>query len=162
MYDRFASPLLAICIRYMGSRDEAEDVLHDAFLKIFDKLDRFEFRSDAELGGWVRRVTVNHCLDLLRKRRLKSVSLDDLPDLPEEEPDSGEVRKIPPAVLMKMISDLPEGYRTVFNLFCMEGWSHRDIGLKLGIGEKSSSSQYSRARALLAKKIKEYLNGQEG
>jgi RNA polymerase sigma-70 factor (ECF subfamily) len=98
----------------------------------------------------------------LRKRRLKSVSLDDLPDLPEEEPDSGEVRKIPPAVLMKMISDLPEGYRTVFNLFCMEGWSHRDIGLKLGIGEKSSSSQYSRARALLAKKIKEYLNGQEG
>ncbi len=162
MYDRFASPLLAICIRYMGSRDEAEDVLHDAFLKIFDKLDRFELRSDAELGGWVRRVTVNHCLDLLRKRRLKSVSLDDLPDLPEEEPDSGEVRKIPPAVLMKMISDLPEGYRTVFNLFCMEGWSHRDIGLKLGIGEKSSSSQYSRARALLAKKIKEYLNGQEG
>ena len=162
MYDRFASPLLAICIRYMGSRDEAEDVLHDAFLKIFDKMDRFEFRSDAELGGWVRRVTVNHCLDLLRKRRLKSVSLNALPDLPEEEPDSGEVRKIPPAVLMKMISDLPEGYRTVFNLFCMEGWSHRDIGLKLGIGEKSSSSQYSRARALLAKKIKDYLNGQEG
>ena len=162
MYDRFASPLLAICIRYMGSRDEAEDVLHDAFLKIFGKLDRFEFRSDAELGGWVRRVTVNHCLDLLRKRRLKSVSLDALPDLPEEEPDSGEVRKIPPAVLMKMISDLPEGYRTVFNLFCMEGWSHRDIGLKLGIGEKSSSSQYSRARALLARKIKDYLNGQEG
>ena len=162
MYDRFASPLLAICIRYMGSRDEAEDVLHDAFLKIFDKMDRFEFRSDAELGGWVRRVTVNHCLDLLRKRRLKSVSLNALPDLPEEEPDSGEVRKIPPAVLMKMISDLPEGYRTVFNLFCMEGWSHRDIGLKLGIGEKSSSSQYSRARALLARKIKDYLNGQEG
>ena len=162
MYEKFASPLLAVCIRYMGSRDEAEDVLHDAFLKIFDKLDRFEYRSDAELGGWVRRVTVNYCLDRLRKRRLKSVSLDSLPDLPEEETDAGEVRKIPPAVLMKMISDLPEGYRTVFNLFCMEGWSHRDIGLKLGIGEKSSSSQYSRARALLAKRIKDYLNGQEG
>ena len=118
----------------MGGRDEGEDALHDSFLKIFDKLDRFEYRSDAELAGWVRRVTVNHCLDILRKRRLKQVSLD----------------------------SLPEGYRTVFNLFCLENWSHKEIGRKLGIGEKSSSSQYSRARALLAKKIKDYWNETEG
>ena len=162
MYEKFASPLLAVCIRYMGSRDEAEDVLHDVFLKIFDKLDRFEYRSDAELGGWVKRVTVNYCLDQLRKGRLKNVSLDSLLDIPEEETDTGEVRKIPPAELMKMVSDLPDGYRTVFNLFCIEGWSHREIGLKLGIGERSSSSQYFRARALLAKKIKDWLNEQEG
>ncbi len=161
MYERYAASLLAVCMRYMGGRDEAEDTLHDVFLKIFDKLDRFEYRSDAELGSWVRRVTVNHCLDILRKRHLKAVSLDERIDLAEE-PEPSEVRKIPPGVLMKMISDLPEGYRTVFNLFCMEGWSHRDIGLKLGIGEKSSSSQYSRARALLAKRIKEYWYEQEG
>ena len=147
----------------MGDRDDAEDVLHDAFLKIFDRLDRFEYRSDAELAGWIRKVTVNHCLDLLRKRRLKQVPLEAVTNLPsDEEPDEGQVRKIPPGVLMKMVSCLPDGYRTVFNLYCFEGWSHKEIGRSLGIGEKSSSSQYSRARALLAKKIKEYRNETEG
>ena len=147
----------------MGDRDDAEDVLHDAFLKIFDRLDRFEYRSDAELAGWVRKVTVNYCLDLLRKRRLRQLPLEAVPESSvAEEPEEDRVRKIPPGALMKMVSSLPDGYRTVFNLYCFEDWSHKEIGRTLGIGEKSSSSQYSRARALLAKKIKEYWNETEG
>ena len=163
MYEKFAPALLAICIRYLGRRDEAEDALHDCFLKIFDKLDRFEYRSEAELAGWMKRVTVNHCIDTLRKRHLRNVSLDSAGDFPQEDAlGSDEVSTVPPAVLMELISSLPDGYRTVFNLFCLEGYPHREIGRMLGIGEKSSSSQYSRARALLAREIKKYLNEREG
>ena len=164
IYERYAPRLLAVCQRYTGERSAAEDVLHDSFISIFKSLGKFDFRGEKALYAWMRRIAVNKSLDWLRKRARDPIPLDDgrLPDYPDDGgPEASDVRKIPMEVLTKMISDLPEGYRTIFNLFCIEGWSHARIAKELGIKENSSSSQYNRAKAQLARKIKDYLNEQE-
>ncbi len=159
LYDRYAGRLLAICMRYAGERSTAEDLLHDAFLKIYGAFDRFAFRGPGSLRAWMERITVNVALEWLRNRgREGRVLLDEgraLPDATEPEPE--EVARIPYPVLLRMVEELPDGYRAVFNLYCIEGYAHRDIARMLGINEKSSSSQLFRARALLARRIREYL-----
>lgn len=165
LYDRYAGRLLAICMRYVGDRATAEDLMHDAFLKIFGAFDRFAYRGPGSLRAWIERITVNVALEWLRSRnRLDSVSLDEgrtaarLAETESEpEPGGAEVTKIPREVLLRFVGELPDGYRAVFNLYCIEGYSHRDIARLLGINEKSSSSQLSRARSLLAHKVREYL-----
>ena len=159
LYDRFAGRLLAICMRYAGDRATAEDLLHDAFLKIYGAFDRFTYRGPGSLRAWIERVTVNVALEWIRNRnKLGSVLLDEGKAAAEvEEPDVSEMAHVPRDVLMRFVGELPEGYRAVFNLYCIEEYSHRDIAQMLGINEKSSSSQLFRARALLARKIKEYL-----
>lgn len=164
LYEKYSARLLAVCQRYVGDRDTAEDILHDSFITIFKKLDTLDFRGEEKLYGWMRRLTVNRCIDWLRRQKREPQPLDDSPDIPDEggggEPEG--VRKIPPAVLFRMIEELPEGYRTIFNLFCLDGYSHAEIAGMLGIKEKTSSSQYFRARTLLAQKIKKYLaDGEE-
>lgn len=110
----------------------------------------------------MRSITVHKCLDVLKAGRRGPVPLDEGIGIPEEEsPDAEGVRKIPPGELLRMIGELPEGYRTVFNLYFLDGWSHAEIARQLGIQEKSSSSQLFRARALLAKKIKNYLDNEQ-
>lgn len=131
----------------MGSRDEAEDTLHDVFLKVFDKIGGLHYRSEAELSAWLRRLCVNHCIDSLRRRKLKIVPLTEREDVPDEkEIVVEEVKGIPPEALLKFVSELPPGYRTVFNLYAVEDMSHKEIGKLLGIAERSSSSQYARAQ----------------
>ena len=163
MYEKYSARLLAVCTRYTGDRDAAEDILHDSFMTIFKKLDGLDFRGEEKLYGWMRSIAVHQCIDWLRKRKRAPEPLDEVPDIPDEgggEPEG--VRKIPPEVLFRMIKELPDGYRTIFNLFCLDGYSHAEIAGMLGIKEKTSSSQYFRARALLAQKIKNYLaDGEE-
>lgn len=162
LYERYSASLLAVCQRYIGDREQAEDVLHDSFIKIFQSLDSFEYRGEAALSGWMRSITVHKCLDYLRAKKRGPVPLDEGMDIPEESgPPEDKVREIPPEVLLRLIGELPEGYRTIFNLFCLEGYSHAQIAQMLGIKEKTSSSQYFRARALLAKKIKDYLKNEQ-
>lgn len=162
LYERYSARLLAVCQRYLGDRAWAEDVLHDSFITIFNKSGKFDFRGEAALYGWMRSITVHKCIDALRAARRGPVPLDEGRDIPEEAgPDADGVRKIPPGELIRMIGELPDGYRTVFNLFCMEGYSHAEIAEKLGIRENTSTSQYFRARALLAKKIKDYLENEQ-
>lgn len=158
LYDRYAGRLLAVCLRYSGDRSTAEDLMHDAFVKIFGVMDRFSYRGPGSLRAWIERVTVNVALEWLRSRKkLCLTELDEGRKLPDiAEPDPVDVERIPREVLMTFVSELPEGYRTVFNLFCIEGYSHRDIASMLGINEKSSSSQLFRARALLARRIEDY------
>lgn len=160
LYDRYAGRLLALCLRYAGDRAMAEDLLHDAFLKIFGAFDRFSYRGPGSLRAWIERVTINVALEWLRTRnRLGCVPLDEGRALPEvADPDPTEVAAVPREVLMRFVSELPDGYRAVFNLYCIEGYSHRDIARMLGINEKSSSSQLFRARALLARRIREYMD----
>lgn len=165
LYDRYAGRLLAICMRYTGDRAVAEDLMHDAFLKIFGAFGRFSYRGPGSLRAWIERITVNVALEWLRTRnRLESVSLDEgrtaagLADSdPVPEPDGAEVSRVPREVLMRFVGELPDGYRAVFNLYCIEEYSHREIAQMLGINEKSSSSQLSRARSMLARKVREYL-----
>lgn len=158
LYERYSARLLAVCRRYLGSQADAEDVLHDSFITIFKKIDDTDFRGEDKLYAWMRRVAVNKCIDSLRRRKHDPLPLDEAPDIPDSGgPEPEGLRKIPPGVLFGMIEALPEGYRTVFNLFSLDGYSHAEIAEMLGIKEKTSSSQYLRARRLLAQKINDYL-----
>lgn len=159
LYDRFAGRMLGICIRYAGDRAAAEDLLHDAFIKIFGAFDRFSYRGVGSLRAWIERITVNVAIEWLRTRnRLGTMPLDESRVTAEAaEPDAEAVAAIPQQVLMRFVGELPDGYRTVFNLFCIEGYSHREIAQQLGINEKSSSSQLFRAKTLLARRIRAYL-----
>lgn len=165
LYDRYAGRLMSICMRYAGDRAAAEDLLHDAFLKIFGAFGKFSYRGQGSLRAWIERVTVNMALEWLRSRKRHTMmSLDEGRPLPGDaevqEPEAEAVAAIPQQVLMRLVGELPDGYRTVFNLFCIEGYSHRDIAGMLGINEKSSSSQLFRAKAILARKVRAYLDGQ--
>lgn len=159
LYDLYAGRLLSICNRYTGDRSAAEDLLHDTFVKAFAAIGKFTYRGSGSLRAWLERIAVNTSLEYLRSRsRVSFTPLDEHRPLPEyNEPTGDEAALVPYAELMRMIGELPAGYRTVFNLFCVEGFSHREIAQMLGINEKSSSSQLARAKAALAVKIKEYL-----
>lgn len=160
LYTRYSGRLLAVGLRYTGSRDAAEDILHDVFLQAFSSMHKFTYRGDGSLFAWLNRVTVNMSLEYLRRlnRTGPTIDIDTLdndPALNDEGDDC--VERIPPAVLMQFIAGLPDGYRTVFNLYTFEGKSHKEIAAMLGINEKSSSSQLSRAKNILIRKIRDYL-----
>lgn len=157
LYERYGGPLMAICLRYIGDRETAEDVLHDGFLRIFQSIRQFTYQGEGSLKAWLSRVMVNEALGYLRKRNSQmqqEVQLADIPDMPEA--DEGDLDEIPQSVLMKFIAELPDGYRTVFNLYVFEDKSHKEIASLLGITEHTSSSQFYRAKSLLIKKINEY------
>lgn len=159
LYDRYAGRLLSVCLRYVGDRATAEDLLHDAFLKIYAAIGRFEYRGRGSLRAWMERIVVNLSLERIRERsRSRILDLDEGRVAAEaEEPSPEETEQVPREVLLRFVSELPDGYRTVFNLYCMEEYSHREIAQMLGINEKSSSSQLFRARSLLARRIRDYL-----
>ena len=162
LYDRYAGLLLGVCLRYTGERASAEDALHDAFLKSFGAIARFRYRAEGSLRAWMERIAVNTALERLRReRRLGEVRLDAERGLPPvEEPSAEETARIPEEVLMRFVNELPDGYRTVFNLYCIEEYSHWEIAEMLGINEKSSSSQLFRARMMLSRKIRAWLDKQ--
>ena len=158
LYERYAGRMLALCLRYVGDRDTAEDLVHDGFLKLFDSFDKFTWRGEGSLRAWMERVMVNIALQHLRKNDVLSQSapLDNVPEK-YEEPLPSDVDAIPMNVLMRFVGELPAGYRTVFNLFVIEGKSHKEIASLLGINEKSSASQLTRAKASLAGKIRAWM-----
>jgi RNA polymerase sigma-70 factor (ECF subfamily) len=162
IYEKYAKRMFFICLRYASDKEQAEDMMHDGFLQIFQSLGSFTDRGEGSLRAWMERVMINTCLQYLRKRDLlrESVSLDRTAGLFAEAGSQEELEqaaeRIPVPVLHRFIAELPPGYRAVFNLYVFEGWSHKEIAEKLGIKERTSSSQYHRARNSLARKIKEY------
>ncbi|MFI3263776.1 MAG: sigma-70 family RNA polymerase sigma factor [Rikenellaceae bacterium] len=157
LYDRYAGTLMAIAMRYLGERSVAEDMLHDAFIKIFSSIKKINYRGEGSLKAWMCRIMINISLEYLRHNRNRSLSIDTIDERMELQDEAAkEVERVPQDVLLMFIAELPEGYRTVFNLFCIEGYSHREIAKELKINEKSSSSQLLRAKRLLAEKIKSY------
>ena len=155
LYTRYAAYLFALCIRYVGDRELARDLMHDAMIKIFDSVGKY--KPTGSLKSWCGRVAVNMVIDHLRKsRRLETVSIDQTQEkIPE--PQNEEIAKIPKTELMRMVGQLPETKRVIFNLFCVEGYSHKDIAEMLNIKEKTSSSLLFKARAQLAENVKEYI-----
>lgn len=161
LYEQYAGQLMAVCLRYAGDRETARDLLHDGFLKAFRSFGRFTWRGEGSLRAWMVRIMVNEAVDYLRKQEHfgNLLPVETLPDtLPDEEEAHPE--RIPAEQLMRFIEELPAGYRTVFNLYVLEERSHKEIAALLGIGEKSSSSQLHRARLLLAKRIKDYMENE--
>ena len=161
LYDRYAGRLLSICMRYAGDRATAEDLLHDAFLKIYGAFDRFTYRGTGKNVGYERgsEEIVPVGTPFFRFFTLEALFRMGEGKAAAEvaEPDVAEMARVPREVLMRFIGELPEGYRAVFNLYCIEEYSHREIARMLGINEKSSSSQLFRARAMLARRIRAYL-----
>jgi RNA polymerase sigma factor (sigma-70 family) len=149
LYDRYSPTMFGTCLRYLQDAMEAEEAMVSGFVKVFANLDKF--RQDGSFEGWIRRIMINEALTTLRKRRLSWVeSLDNLrtqgtPAASELEYEAEE--------LLQMIEKLPTGYRTVFNLYAIEGYSHKEIGELLEITESTSKSQLNRARAMLQKMI---------
>lgn len=148
--------MLAVCYRYTGDMDEAHDVLHDGFIKIFSN---FTFRGECSLATWMTRVMMTQAIDYLkRKQRFTQlvVSEEQLPDVIDEASVAESGSGLSEEVLMKFVAELPDGCRTVFNLYVFEEKSHKEIARLLHIKEHSSTSQLFRAKCLLAKRIKEY------
>ena len=144
-----APRLLGICRRYARTRAEADDLLQDTFLKLFSRLD--QFRADGPFVGWAKRLCVRTCLDAYRttlRAGFATVNLEEATDLPA--PDADALAALSAQELVLLIGRLPDGYRVVLNLYCIEGYAHQEIAAQLGIDERTSSSQLFKARRLLA------------
>ncbi|MBK5280130.1 MAG: sigma-70 family RNA polymerase sigma factor [Bacteroidia bacterium] len=150
LYDRFSGKMFALCCRYVKDKMEAEDVLVTAFTKILERI--HQYKGDGSFEGWIRRVMVNESLSYLRKN--KSMYLETDIEAADQEPNYDRLEnQLEAQDLLKLISELPSGYRIVFNLYAIDGYSHKEIGEQLGINENTSKSQLSRARSLLQKRL---------
>ena len=153
LYNRFAPKMYGVCLRYTGNADDAQDVLQDGFVKVFRKLD--SFRSEGSFEGWIRRVFVNTAIEHFRRKHymqpvtereentLESKTLTALDGLSEKD-------------ILKLVQQLAPGYRAVFNLYVVEGYSHKEIADMLEITEGTSKSQLSRAKVILQDMIKQH------
>jgi len=154
MYETYAGRVLAVCRRYFRESDRAQDLLHDTFLKAWDSLGSFHPRRTGSLGAWLSQIAAHLAVDELRRRKLLVQEDTSFAGLTEEPPvDETRLRQVPVEELIELIAALPEGYRAVFNLFCLDGLSHREIARLLGITEKTSQTQYLKARHKLAAMI---------
>ncbi|ADB41646.1 RNA polymerase sigma factor [Spirosoma linguale] len=151
IYERYAGKMLAVCTRYCANRADAEEVMLDGFMKVFEKIE--QFREDGSFEGWIRRIMVTESLMFLRKAKQwrQEVSLDEVIVEPDYEWADTAVNEND---LLRMVNQMPDGYRTVFNLYAIEGYSHAEIAEMLGISEGTSKSQLSRARLLLQTNLK--------
>ena len=157
LYQMYIRELSSVCYRYVPSEENAKDVLQNSFVKIFTSLPTIEYRSDEALRGWMRRVVASEALLFLRRQKklhFESV-MAQMTLLDDDEPQS---EQISPDMLHQLISELPDGYRTVLNLYVFEGYSHKQIAELLGITESTSASQLYYAKQVLARRIRGIIN----
>lgn len=147
LYHTHARKMMGVCLRYAASRDEAQDILQEGFIKVFEKLGGFQKQGSFE--GWIRRIMVNTALDHYRKLRQRASEAD--LDAVEWSLDAGTdtAAAVHAEELLKIIQNIPAGYRVVFNLYAIEGYSHKEIADQLGISENTSKTQFMRARSFL-------------
>lgn len=164
LYNLTVRNMNAVCSRYVVDPDDVKDVLQESYLKAFSKIETFMPRDDGSLVAWLRRIVVNEALQLLRRKKLLNqlVSLDDVEDEPEDLTVSDQVTDYVSSIdigdLMELVQQLPDGYRTIFNLYAIEKLPHSKIANMLGISEGTSASQYHRARKQLAQLILDHQN----
>ncbi|MDP4277189.1 MAG: sigma-70 family RNA polymerase sigma factor [Bacteroidota bacterium] len=147
LYERFAGKMMGVCLRYCKDKETAKDLLHDGFLKIFSHIDDFEGKGSFE--GWIRRIMVNTALEYIRKQADEGYSLDIEEAYSLTNGDYGVLEKLEAEELIQLIQKLPEAYRMVFNLFVVEGYSHKEIAQAMSITESSSRVYLTRAKQLL-------------
>lgn len=152
LYDRYCRKMMAICLRYANSTPEAEDILQEGFIKIFKSIN--SFRMEAKLETWITRIMVNTALNSHRQK-LYMLPMVDVNDIHLQEADGVNLSDFNLSELILFVQSLPDGCRIVFNLFAIEGYSHREIAEMLAISEGTSKSQYNRAKSLLRVKLLE-------
>lgn len=155
IYSRHIGYLTALCSRYLTGREDVKDALQESFIKIFTSIGSYREREGAALRQWMARIVVNEALAMLR--RSSAITFTDISDCDDALYDSGPPDPgLPAEVIFEQIRQLPDGYRTILNLHLIEGLPHREIAAMLGISAGTSASQFSRARALLASRLKKY------
>jgi RNA polymerase sigma-70 factor (ECF subfamily) len=151
LYDMFASKMFVICLRYTKNEMDAEDVLQEGFVKLFNNLQRF--RGEGSFEGWVRRIFVNTAIEHIRRKKLTTSVGEGLENSVVDK-HKNALDNLYEKDLISSANSLSDGYRTVFNLYALEGYSHKEIASQLGITESTSKSQFSRAKAILRGMIK--------
>jgi len=151
LYNRYVHIMLRLCLRYMKEELESEDIMITGFVKVFSKINTFEYRGVGSLEGWIKRIMVNECLMALRKKKYDKVGLDHVSHFLDNgiQIDS----QLHAEEIFTAVQNLPRGYRTVFNMYAIEGYSHKEIAEKLNINENTSKSQLSKARGSLRKSL---------
>lgn len=159
LYRRFSPRMFAVCLRYAGNSEEAEDILQEGFIKIFKKLD--SFRGDGSFEGWIRRIFVNTAIEHFRRKRYLTPVTEK-----EENTIEGKYTSVLDDLgakdIMALVQQLSPGYRTVFNMYVVEGYTHKEIGDMLNISEGTSKSQLSRAKVILQDMVKKFIDNQRG
>ena len=164
LYNLTVRNMTAVCSRYVIDQNDVNDVLQESYLKVFSGIGAFTSHDGGSLVAWIRRIVVNESLQLLRRKKLLNqlVSLDDVEDEPEDLTVSDQVTDYVSSIdigdLMELVQQLPDGYRTIFNLYAIEKLPHSKIETMLGISEGTSASQYNRARKQLARLILDHQN----
>lgn len=143
LYDHFAPKMYYVCLRYARHASEAQDMLQDGFIKVFDNIS--SFKSNGSFEGWIRRIIVNTALNYCRKSSFKQEKLG-IEDYQDKVVNAKAISNMGEKELLALIQQLPDGYRVVFNLYVIEGYSHKEIGEKLNITESTSRSQLAKSR----------------
>ena len=146
LYNQYSGKMYGVCLRYCANKDDARDVLQDGFIKVFQKLDTF--KREGSFEGWIRRIIVNTALEELRKQA-KFTDKVEVETVADELSDSTSLVNFDASILLNKIQSLAPGYRTIFNMYVIEGFQHNEIASMLGISENTSKSQLSRARKIL-------------
>lgn len=154
LYNKFAPKMYAVCLRYSNNTDDAQDLLQEGFIKIFKNLDRF--RAEGSFEGWVRRVFINTSIEHYR-RKVNLFSTSEKEETSIEDSSWNALDRLAEKDIIKLVQELSPGYRTVFNMYAIEGYSHKEIGNILGISEGTSKSQLARAKGILQKKVEQLL-----
>lgn len=156
LYNKFSAGMLGICLRYCKNLEDAEDVLQEGFIKVFRSV--HTFRGESSIGAWIKRIMINTAITHIKKQISTGKTMTDIMDVVDiEEPENEEVAftQIDPQKLLGFIQELPEGYRTVLNLYVFEGYAHKEIAESLGISENTSKTQLFKARKYLKNKIEQ-------
>ncbi|MEM7656621.1 MAG: sigma-70 family RNA polymerase sigma factor [Bacteroidota bacterium] len=153
LYEQYQQHMFAVCLRYAPNRVVAEDLLQEGFYRVFKELG--SYRGEGALGGWIRKVIVRTALDFLKKERRDWARREKVgAERPESwDGESALIGQMGADFILELLQKLPAGYRAVFNLYAIEGYSHREISEQLGIAESTSRSQYVRARQMLAQQL---------
>ena len=158
LYTRYAARVYTLCRRYLGDDDKAKDLMQESFIQALDKIDSFRYSGNGSLYAWIRRIAINKALNQIKRQRWKTVSLDLWVQDNVQDPIEEEMEAVPQEKLLEWIARLPDVRRTVFNMYCIDGYSHKDIGKMLGISEKGSASALAKARKQLKEEIRRFLN----
>ena len=158
-YQMYIKELSSVCYRYVPARSDAKDVLQNSFVKIFTLIPTLDYHSEEALWGWMKRIVVNESLVYLREKKRLLFVVQTTEDVEQTDDPEPQTERISSEELHQLISELPDGYRTVVNLYVFEEYSHKQIAELLGIKENTSASQFYYAKRLLGKRIKDLING---
>lgn len=153
LYDTYSNTMYAICLRYMGSTEDAKDALQEGFIKVYKNISKFSFTGSFE--GWMKRIFVNTSIEQIRRRKLHLDVNAPNPQI-HAKYSTVQVSQIDANKILDLVQDLPSGYRTVFNMYCVDGYSHKEIAAELGVSESTSKSQLFKARKMLQDWLKHW------